>query len=152
MSLIPVSMVTQLGLKLDRSDNNFNRTNASGEAMAVLGSTIVCLVPEHSKTRKVYCIVTDELREEEILLSYRDMLDWKLLSRNFLRVPKMKTPAAVKRVKLKVKRVKKITKKKIMKNKPGTDITPLSGGSVHCASAPSERGSGINGSSKKSNM
>ena len=61
MSLIPLSMVTRLGLKLDRSDSNFNLNNASGEAMAVLGSTIVCLEPVHSNTREVYCIVTDEL-------------------------------------------------------------------------------------------
>ena len=51
--------------------------------MAVLGTTIVCLEPEESNTREVYCIVRDELGEDEIRLSYSDMKDWGLLTKNF---------------------------------------------------------------------
>ena len=84
MLLIQLSMFTQMGFKLDISDCNFNLTIASGEAKAVLGFTIVCLEQVHSNTREVYCIITDELGVDEILLSYSDMKDWKLLSKNFL--------------------------------------------------------------------
>ena len=63
-------MVKQLGLSLDRTDNKYDLTNASNEPMEVLGSVIVCLEPEGSNTREVYCIMTNELEEEEILLSY----------------------------------------------------------------------------------
>ena len=58
----------------------------------------------------------------------------------------------MKKVKVVAKKVRKITKKRSMKKKPGTGITPHSGGSVHHASAPSNRGNGTIGSSKKSSM
>ena len=73
-----------------------------------------------------------------------DMLDWKLLSKNFPKVAKMKTPAAARRIKLTAKKVKKTITKKSLKN----CIAPLAGVGVNSTSAPSERGSGMITSTK----
>ena len=56
--------------------------------MSVLGTTIVYLEPEGSDTRPVMGIVTDDLGDQEILLSYSDMKDWGMLSKDFPRVPR----------------------------------------------------------------
>ena len=74
--------------------------------------------------------MTNELGEGEILLSYSDMLDWKLLSKNFPRVPKIKTPTTAIRTKITVKKVKKTVTKKSLKNR----IAPLTGDGVHSTS------------------
>ena len=61
--------------------------------MTVLGTTVVYLHPDKSDTHTVYGIVTDDLGEAEILLSYSDMEDWGLLLSDFPKVRPMKAEA-----------------------------------------------------------
>ena len=76
MMLIQWSMVKQLDLTMDKSDNQYDLYTANGEPMTVLGSVVLCIEPEVSNTKEVYALVTSQLGEEEILLSYSDMRDW----------------------------------------------------------------------------
>ena len=46
--------------------------------------------PTGSDTRPVYGIVTDDLGDAEILLSYMDMKDWGMLSKDFPKVQPIK--------------------------------------------------------------
>ena len=80
--------------------------------MAVLGSVILCIEPEGSNTREVYTLVTRQLGEEEIWLSYSDMWDWGLLVEHFPWVPEMKVKTAARMVKVTPNKMKKDPKKK----------------------------------------
>ena len=91
MTVIPWSLVKRLKLELNAEDSNYTLVTASGDNMTVLGTTVVYLHPDGSDTRPVYGIVTDDLGEAEILLSYTDMRDWGLLSSDFPKVKPMKT-------------------------------------------------------------
>ena len=76
----------------------------------------------------MYGIVTDELGDDEILLSFADMLEWGLLSPNFPQVPKMKKEKA-KKMKITAKKTKeKVRKKnssrKKKKDRPIVNIVP----------------------------
>ena len=64
--------------------------------MSDLGTAIIYLEPEGSDTRPVQGIVTDDLGEQEILLSYSDIDDWGMLNANFHKIPK--TTERVKKV------------------------------------------------------
>ena len=67
---------------------------------------------------RFFAIVSDELGDEDILLSFQDMKDWGLLSKNFPEVPKMKE--AVKKISLKTKRKIMRTPKKFRDSKKNT--------------------------------
>merc|ERR1711888_308905 len=88
-TLIPWSLVRKLNLDLETDDNNYDLETASGEKMTVLGTSIVYLEPEGSDTRPVMGIVTDDLGDQEILLSFADMKDWGMLAKDFPKVPRM---------------------------------------------------------------
>ena len=59
--------------------------------MAVFGTVVINLHPEGSDTRPVYGLVTDDLGDAKILLSYSDMKDWGILWEDFPKVPPTKT-------------------------------------------------------------
>ena len=134
MSLIPLNMVRRLNLKVNESDTNYTLINASGEYMNVLGTT------EESNTTEVYCIIRDELGEDEILLSYSDMKDWGLLSKDFPKVPKVNTPAAVKKVSVLVKKIKKVKNAKYLCGLSQLMTLPLSPGVLYIIPLPLVRG------------
>ena len=90
MAVIPLSMVERLDLKINMSDTQYELKNASGDLMEVLCTVIICLEPEGSDTREEYRRVTDELGDDQILLSSIDMLEWEFFSPNFSQVQKMK--------------------------------------------------------------
>ena len=73
------------------------------------------------------------------------MLEWMLLSKNFPKVPKIKTSSAAKRTKLTAKKVKSSIKRKCLQN----GVFPIVGGGVHSTTAPSKRGSGRGKATKK---
>ena len=79
--------------------------------MEVLGTVVICLEPEGSDTREVYGIVTDELGDDQILLSFADMLEWGLLNPRFPQLPKMKKEK-VKKIKITAKKTKEKVRKK----------------------------------------
>ena len=93
MTVIPWSLVKRLKLELNIKDKNYTLITASGDSMTVLGTIVVCLHPDKSDTRPIYGIITDDLGEAEILLSYSDMKDWGLLSSDFPKVRPMKAEA-----------------------------------------------------------
>ena len=76
MTMIPWSLGKRLKLDFNTEDNNYTLVTASGDSMTVLGTTVAYLHPDKSDTRPVYGIITDDLGESEILLSYSDMRDW----------------------------------------------------------------------------
>merc|ERR1712121_276542 len=92
-TLIPWSLVKKLNLDLEADDNNYDLETASGEKMTVLGTSIIYLEPEGSDTRPVMGIVTDDLGDQEILLSFSDMRDWGMLAKDFPKVPRMSEKA-----------------------------------------------------------
>ena len=73
MTVIPLSMVECLDLKINKSDTQYELKNAFGDLMEVLGTVVICLELEGSDTREVYGIVTDELGDDQIFLSFADM-------------------------------------------------------------------------------
>ena len=85
MTIVPWSLVRKLGLDLNIDDDNYNLVTALGNKMTVLGTVVIYLHPTGSDTRPVYGIVTDDLGDAEILLSYSDMKDWGMLSEDFLK-------------------------------------------------------------------
>ena len=90
MTVIPWSLVKKLKLDLNAEDNDYNLITASGDRMTVLGTVVVYLHPTGSNTRPVYGIVTDDLGDHKVLLSYSDMRDWGMLSSDFPKVQPMK--------------------------------------------------------------
>ena len=90
MTIIPWALVHKLGMEIDVEDNNYNLVTASGDKMTVLGTVVIYLHPEGADTRPVFGIVTDDLGDAEILLSYSDMKDWGMLAEDFPKIKPMK--------------------------------------------------------------
>ena len=100
MTIIPWALVHKLGIEINVEDNNYDLVTASGDNMTVLGTVVIYLHPEGADTRPVYGIVTDDLGDAEILLSYADMKDWGMLAEDFpkikpMKAKKMSTPKKV---------------------------------------------------------
>ena len=69
--VIPLEMVERLGIMINEEDADYDLLNASGKPMEVLGTVVVCLEPEGTDAREVLGIVTRDLGDDEILLSFR---------------------------------------------------------------------------------
>ena len=83
MTAIPFRMVECLDLRINKFNIQYELKNASCNFMEMLGTVVICLEPEGSDTTEVFRIVTDELRDFQILLSYADKMEWGLLNINF---------------------------------------------------------------------
>ena len=142
--VIPLEMVERLGIMINEEDADYDLLNASGDPMDVLGTVVVCLEPEVEDTREVLGIVTRDLGDDEILLSFSDMLDWGLLSDEFpnvkqkiMKTKKVNTPKT------------KMKKRKPVKKMPKSNPATMGGDSgIFCGVSP-RSGEETSGSTKQ---